>query len=294
VSILRSLLYTPGNRPKMMDKAPGFGADALIFDLEDTVPVDKKAEGRLITGEYIEKFKNDCILYVRVNGMSTGLLQEDLEAVVINGLRGVMLPKASSPDEVRTVDAMITAVEQAHGLPAGKIELGVGLETAKGVYSAYEIATASKRISSVTIGIAQDGDLLTDLGCLWSDEGIETLYVRSKVVLETRAAGIENPLDGVHANFRDQAGLIKASQLARRLGYRGKKLIHPSQVAPVNEIFTPTADELDYYRRVLDTFNEALTKGSASTSVDGKLIDYAMVVNARKVLSWAEGLAAKE
>ncbi len=293
MNVLRSLLYTPGNRPKMLEKAPNYGADALIFDLEDTVPADQKAEARLITCEYITKYQRDCLIYARVNALETGMLREDLEAVCIDGLRGIMLPKVNSPDTVRTVDAILTDVERSHGLPHGKIEVGISLETARGVYFAYDIAMASTRVTSVTVGIAEDGDLLTDLGCLWSEDGTETLYVRSKVLLAARAAGIESPLDGVYANFRDETGFIKAAETARRLGYRGKKLIHPSQVEPANRVFMPTQKEIDYYQRVIEAFNAAVARGSASTSVDGKLVDYAMVANARRVLSWAESLGSK-
>src|SRR5574340_1639062 len=137
MKILRSLLYSPGNRPKLMEKGPNSGADALIFDLEDTVPLDQKAESRRIVPEYIAKFGKDCLIYVRVNALETGMLPDDLDAVVMDGLAGVMVPKTDSVEAVRSVDAMISDAEQARGLPTGKVEIGTSLETARGVHFAY-------------------------------------------------------------------------------------------------------------------------------------------------------------
>ncbi len=291
---LRSLLFTPGNRPKMLEKAPSSGADALIFDLEDSVPVSQKAEARIITREYLGRFKKECAIYVRVNALETGMLRDDLEAVMVDGLEGIALPKVDSPDTIRAVDRMMAEVEQARGLPIGKIELSLSLETARGVYFAYDILTAARRVGSVAVGIAEDGDLQTDIGYQTSEDGSEMLYLRSKVLLAARAAGIENPIEGSYANFRDEAGLIKTAQMGRRLGYRGKRAIHPCQVDVINRIFTPTAREVAYYRRVLEAFEAALAQGRASTSVDGKMIDYPMAENARRVIAWAESLGVKD
>lgn len=293
MAILRSLLYSPGNRPKMIEKAATFGADALIFDLEDTVPTDQKAEARAITREYVQKLGGEHVIYVRVNAAETGLLDDDLEEVVVPGLHAVSLPKVDAPEQVRKLDAALTWLEEARFLPPGSVGLSVSLETARGVYLAYEICSASPRVVSASIGSAQDGDLQADLGFIWTPDGLEQLYARSRVVLAARAAGVELPLDGVYANFRDPAGFAAECRMVRQLGYRGKKLIHPSQVEPANRIFAPTQQEIDYYRRVLEAFEAALAQGSASTSVDGKLVDYAMVLTARNVLGWAESLAGR-
>jgi citrate lyase subunit beta/citryl-CoA lyase len=218
------------------------------------------------------------------------MLEADVDAVVRPGLTAVSLPKVDTPEQVRELDAAISRVEAARGLPPGRVEIGVSLETARGVYFAYEIATASKRVTSVGVGTAQDGDLQADMRFIWTPEGLEQLYVRSKVLLAARASGVELPLDGVYANFRDTEGFESTSKMARQLGYRGKKLIHPSQVEVANRIFSPTQEEIDYYHRVIEAFEAALAQGSASTSVDGKLVDYAMVLTAKNVLAWAEGV----
>lgn len=287
----RSQLIMPANRMDMLTKAPSYGADALVFDLEDSVPLAEKPKGRELAREFIEKHQAKSAIYVRVNALRTGMLQEDLEAVAVDGLVGIKLPKAESAEEIRRVDAMLTELERERGLAHGSIGIGPTLESAKGVWFAYEIASASPRIQSVMPGTAQDADLQTDLGYASTAGDNEVLYyIRSRVLLAARAAGVEHVLDGVYANIRDLEGLRICCEAARRLGYRGKQVIHPSQIETVNRIFQPTAQELDYYRRVIEAFEAAVACGSAATTVDGKLVDYAMVGMAKRVLAWAQSL----
>lgn len=286
----RSLLIMPANRADMLTKAPSYGADALIFDLEDSVPVAEKPKARGLAREFIEKHKATTSIYARVNALQTGLLQDDLDAIAVDGLVGIRLPKAESAETIRTVDTLLTKLERERGLPQGSIGISPSLESAKGVWFAYEILSASPRIKSVTAGTAQDGDLQTDLGYTWTAEGNEVLYIRSRILLAARAAGVEHVLDGSYANIRDPEGLRLCCEAARKLGYRGKSAIHPNQIETINRIFTPTAQELDYYRRVIDAFDAAVARGSAATTVDGKLVDYAMAAMAKRVLAWSDSL----
>lgn len=292
----RSLLYAAGNQPKQMEEAASSGADALIFDLEDRVPMDQKDEARSITREYIERLRKEFVIYVRVNSLGSGMLRDDLEAVAGEGLEGIRIPKVDSPETVKKVDTLLDEFEQANGLPLGGIKLCIGLETARSVYLAYEILSASRRISSVALGLGRGGDLETDMGYLWSEERAEVLYVRSKVLLAARAAGIPIPMDGGYStgrpydHSRDEAGLIRDAQLGRSLGYRAKICFHPDHVEHINRIFAPTTKEIDYSRRVLEVFEAAVTRGSTSTIVEGKLIDDMQVANARRILSWAKSI----
>lgn len=286
----RSLLIMPANRADMLTKAPTYGADALVFDLEDSVPLAEKQKARELAREFIEKHKSNNTIYVRVNALQTGMLRIDLEHVVIDGLNTIRLPKSDSAETIRAVDAMLTELERERGLPQGSIGIQPGLESAKSIWFAYDILTASPRIRAVSCGTAQDGDLQTDLGYIWSAEGNEVLYVRSKVVLVARAAGIDHVVDGTYSKFRDLEGLRICCEAVRKLGYRGKTCIHPGQIETVNRIFTPTEKELDYYRRVIEAFDAAVARNSAATTVDGKLVDYAMAGMARRVLAWAEGI----
>ena len=179
---------------------------------------------------------------------------------------------------------MVGALERARGVKAGATQLVLSIESALGVLNAYTMATAAGRVASLTFGGAQDGDLNTDLGCTWSVDGPEMMHARSHTLLAARAARFDTPLDGVFANVRDAEGFERDTALSRRLGYRGRKLIHPAQIEPCNRLYRPSAAELDYYARVLEAFDQAAAQGSASTTVDGRMIDLAMANAARRVL----------
>ena len=286
----RSLLIMPANRADMLANAPTYGADALVFDLEDSVPISEKSKARELAHENIEKHRAGNSIYVRVNALQTGMLEDDLEAIAIEGVVGIRLPKAESAEGIRTLDTMLTEFERKRGLPLNSIGIGPSLESAKGVWFIYEILSASPRVNLASCGTAQDADLQTDLGYIWTAEGNEVLYHRSRIMLAARAAGVQHVVDGGYMNIRDPEGLRICCEAARKLGYRGKSVIHPSQIEAVNRIFTPTAAELDYYQRVIEAFDAALLRGSAATSVDGKLVDYAMVAMAKRVLAWANTL----
>lgn len=289
---LRSLLNVPGNRPEMLGKARGYGADALILDLEDAVPAERKVEARDMVAATLAEWSagpDAPITYVRVNGLDTGLLEADLDAIVRPGLMGIQLPKSHDAATIRRVDAELTRLERERGLAPDAVEIIVSLESARGVLLAWDVLTAASRVGSVMVGTAQDADLQGDVGYLTTESGDETLHIRSHVILAARAAGITNPIDGVYADHRDVAGLEVAARRARELGYRGKKLIHPAQIEVVHRVFTPTERELDVHRRVLNAMAAAEADGRATAVVDGRMIDVAMADTARRVLAQAEG-----
>jgi len=282
--LARSFLYVPANREKFLEKATGLPSDAFIFDLEDSVPPAEKANARAGVREYTPKIAGGRV-WVRVNGLDTGFADDDLDAVVgVAGLAGFFLPKVETTDEVRRWDAMVAALEDERGMAAGTLKLVISIESALGVLNAYAMATAAARVVSLTFGGAQDGDLNTDLGCAWSIDGPEMLHARSHALLAARAARFDTPLDGVFADVRDAEGFERDTALSRRLGYRGRKLIHPAQIEPCNRLYRPSASELDYYARVLEAFDRAVAQGSATTTVDGRMIDVAMANAARRVL----------
>jgi citrate lyase subunit beta/citryl-CoA lyase len=285
--LARSFLYVPANRKKFLEKAIGLPSDAFIFDLEDSVPPAEKANARAGVAEYAPKIPGDRV-WVRVNGLDTGLAEADLDAVIgVDGLAGLFLPKVESRVEVLRWNGMIAALEDARGLTAGSIRLVLSIESALGVLNAYDMSVACPRTASLTFGGAQDGDLNTDIGCAWSIDGPEMLHARSHTLLAARAARFDTPLDGVFADVRDADGFERDSALSRRLGYRGRKLIHPSQIEPCNRLYRPSEAELDYYARVLEAFEQAVKEGSASTTVDGRMIDVAMANAARRTLAAA-------
>ncbi len=278
----------------MLNKALESGADAVIFDLEDSVPIAAKAEARALVAQAIAGVAAAGAagprpaIWVRVNNAATGLLADDLAAVVRPGLDAVLLPKVESLAEVQAVAAVLDRQESATGMKPGAVEIILQIESALGVYACFELVRASPRVASITIGTARDGDLQTDLGCAWSIEGPELLYARSKVLLDARAAGIVNPLDGVFSDLSDEEGLIKDSRLSARLGYVGRTVIHPRQIAPVRRAYAVPEEELVYYQQVVTEFEAGERAGTAAITVNGKMVDYAMYQRARRVLASAK------
>ena len=277
-----------------MSKALESGADAVILDLEDSVPIANKADARVLVAQTIAGMAaavaggSRPAIFVRVNGTATGLLADDLAAVVRPGLDAVLLPKTESVEEVRSLAAALERHEAAAGMKRGAVEIILQIESALGVYRGFDLIKASPRVASVTIGIARDGDLQTDLGCGWSIEGPELLYARSKVLLDARAAGIVQPLDGVFSDLSDEDGLIRDSRLSARLGYVGRTVIHPKQIAPVRQAYAVPKEEVAYYQRVVTEFEAGERAGTAAITVNGKMVDYAMYQRARRVLALAK------
>lgn len=274
-----------------MTKALESGADAVLFDLEDSVAIAAKAEARSLVARAIDGAANrgGTALFVRVNAAPTGLLNDDLAAVVRPGLEAIFLPKVERIEEVESTAATLEKLESAQGMKPGSVEIVVMIESALGVYRCYELITASPRVVTTCIGIARDGDLQTDLGCSWSIEGTELLYARSKVLLETRAAGKAWPLDGVFSDLEDEAGLLQDSQLSARLGYVGRTVIHPKQIAPVRRAYAVPEADVTYYQQVVSEFETVEKTGTAAAiTVNGRLVDYAMYQRAKRVLELAK------
>jgi len=200
----------------------------------------------------------------------------------------VLLSKAESVSDVQQCAAALDRHEAQRGMKAGSVAIILQIENALGVYNCFNLIKTSPRVGATCFGSARDGDLQTDLGCSWSIEGTELLYARSKVLLDTRAAGSHVfPLDGVFADLNDEAGLIADSRLSSRLGYIGRTVIHPKQIAPVKAAYAVPEAEVAYYKKISAEFAAAEKAGVAAIAVDGKLVDYAMAQRARRVLALA-------
>jgi len=288
---VRTALFAPGIKDRVMGKALAGGADAVILDLEDSVPLATKAEARTLVARTIDGAAANPSrpgIYVRVNAANTGLLADDLEAVVRPGLDAVLLSKTENIDDVRQTAGSLDRLEKARGVKAGAVEIILQIENALGVYNCFNLIKASPRVVATCFGSARDGDLQTDLGCSWSIEGTELLYARSKVLLDTRAAGANiHPLDGVFADLNDETGLLADSKLSARLGYIGRTVIHPKQIAPVKAAYAVPEADVAYYQKIATEFAVAEKTGTAAIAVDGKLVDYAMAQRARRVLALA-------
>jgi len=278
-----------------MAKALESGADAVLLDLEDSVAIAAKAEARSLVAKVIDDVAAAGVtgsgpaIFVRVNATATGLLDEDLAAIVRPGLDAVFLPKVESVSEVQNADSTLERLESARGMKPGAVEIVLMIESALGIYRCFDLIKASPRVASTCIGVARDGDLQTDLGCSWSIEGTELLYARSKVLLDTRAAGKAWPLDGVFSDLGDEEGLIKDSTLSARLGYVGRTVIHPKQIAPVRRAYAVPEADVAYYQQVVSEFEAVEKTGAAAAiTVNGKLVDYAMYQRAKRVLDLAK------
>jgi citrate lyase subunit beta/citryl-CoA lyase len=288
---VRTALFAPGIKGRVMSKALESAADAVILDLEDSVPLASKAEARTLVANTIDAAvaaTSHPAIYVRVNAASTGLLREDLDAVTRTGLDAVLLSKAETVEDVKQCTDALDRHERQRGIKSGTVTIILQIENALGVYNCFHLIKASPRVGATCFGSARDGDLQSDLGCSWSIEGTELLYARSKVLLDTRAAGKHvYPLDGVFADLNDEAGLLADSRLSARLGYIGRTVIHPKQIAPVKAAYAVPEAEVIYYKKISAEFAAAEKAGIAAIAVDGKLVDYAMAQRARRVLALA-------
>ncbi len=287
----RSALFVPGNRPDWIEKAVGYGADTLILDLEDSVPDREKAAARGIvkTGVQLLRAKGQGCA-VRINAFATGLTLDDLEAVICPELDRVLLPKVETPADMDQLDALLTHLERRLRIPDGQIETPLGCETAQAMRNVYEIATRCRRVKRVSLAAGPGGDAARAIGYQWSREGMETLFLRSKIVLDARAAGIQYPTISSWWNIRDLEGLERDARWNRSLGYCGQTVMHPSHVPIVNRVFTPTADEIAFHRGLIQAMEEAESRGIAAVTYQGDMVDEAMVKTSRELLAFARAI----
>jgi citrate lyase subunit beta/citryl-CoA lyase len=278
-----------------MEKAVSYGADALIFDLEDAVPMADKTAARSMVRQALERWSSSGpILTVRINALDTEMTGDDLEAIMCPGLAAIVAPKVETLHDIIALDTLVTQCEQRAGMVNGAVEIFPTLETAKGIYHAYAIASASSRVPTLSVAAGPGGDTARSLGYLWSKEGTETLYIRAKVLLEARAAGVAYPLIASWFDIADLDGLRADTRLNRRLGYAGQLVIHPSHVPIVNETFTPTAEEIAYHQGLLVAMEEAERQGMAAVTYAGSMVDIAMVKTSRQLLALARAIGAVE
>jgi len=285
---VRSMLFTPGDRLDMLEKAGRSGTDAVIVDLEDAVSTDNKARAR----ENLASLPAAAVpYYVRTNAADTLQFWDDVVAVGAADVVGLILPKAESPAVISQIDGALTVSERTHGRPQGAICIIPLIESALGVRLTFEIAAASPRVECVMFGGGEQGDLVADLGAEWTPEGTGLMHARSEVLLAARAAGVPYPMEAVFMDFRNNDALRVEAEIARTLGYVGKVAIHPGQIPVINDVFTPSAETVEYQRRVLAAFEEAEAAGKASIAVDGKMVDYAVARVARTIIARAEAAA---
>ncbi|MBN9742712.1 CoA ester lyase [Amycolatopsis sp. A1MSW2902] len=289
----RSMLFVPGHKASWADKAVASGADAVILDLEDSVPVADKAAARETVRETIGRLREQGVradVWVRPNPLDTGLFGADAEAVLVPGLAGLFLPKVFTAEDVVRIDAVVSHLEQREGIDAGSVGLFITFETAVSIAHCEEIAQATPRVASLLGATGPNADVGRELGFEFTAEGLETLYTRSRIVLAARAAGLHHPMTGVWQDIKNLDGFRRFAEDSRKLGYRGMVCIHPSHVAASNEIFTPDPKTVDHCRRMIEAFRAAEAKGSAAVDFEGQHIDIAHVKTAEGVLALADAI----
>jgi citrate lyase subunit beta/citryl-CoA lyase len=229
----------------------------------------------------------DKVNFVRINDAATPFFFEDLQEVACPGLAGIVLPKAASSNQIELVDYLLTQIEQKRNMETGSIQIVPLIESASGLHHAYQIATASKRVKRLAFGSV---DFALDIGVQLTKEGTEILYARSQLVVVSRAAGIEPPIDAVYIHVKDAEGFLRDTQLAKQLGFQGKLVIHPDQIGTANQVFAPTAEEIEEAKTIAAAFDEAVATGLAAIQVNGKLVDYPVAERAKRILEQAKAL----
>ncbi len=289
---IRSLLFVPGHRERWIGPARASGADGVLFDLEDAVPVAEQAAARRVVRGAIEQHgSSGPHLMVRVAPPSSADLAADLDAVVVPGLHAVVLPLVDGPEDVHAVDALLSDLEAVRGMDVGSTIILPLVETARAARFSYEIAVASRRVEYMGAGTSRQGDIARALGYRWTPEGTETLTMRSWVLLNVRAAGVRFPLTGLWADVDDLDGCRRWVENARDLGYTGTMAIHPSHIPIINEVFTPTDDEVAHWERVVEVMAARQAEGVGAVRLDGKMIDEADAKTAKDNLARARRLA---
>ncbi|GIX49208.1 MAG: citrate lyase [Candidatus Tectimicrobiota bacterium] len=285
--VLRSLLFVPGNQPRMLEKALGVRPDALVPDMEDSVPWEEKAQARAVVASYLPRLAAaGPLLIPRVNALDTGLLEDDLAAVVGPHIYGVSVGKIRTPQDIAHLDALLARLEARAGLPLGQVKLLPWIETALAIVHCYQILTASPRIVGAAFGAE---DLTHDLGIARCEDDSEVAVPRGLVCVAACAAGVL-ALDTPYFRFRDPEGLRQNALAAKKIGFKGKFAIHPAQIDILNEVFSPSPEEIAYARRVVAAFEEARRAGRGATSLDGKVIDVPVARRAQALLEIAARL----
>lgn len=281
----RTMLYVPGNNPGMLRDASIYGADSLMFDLEDSVSVNEKDSARFMVFNAIKNIDyGNTEIVVRINSLDSGLGQEDIRAMVKSGVDVIRLPKTETAEDIIAVEKLIEEAESLFEVKVGTTKMMAAIESPLGVMNAYPIALASKRLIGIAIGAE---DFVTNMKTNRSADGSELMVARSQILLAARAADIY-ALDTVYSDVNNEDGFRKEVELIKQLGFDGKSIINPRQIGPVHEVFTPSQKEVEKAIRIKEAITEAQEKGSGVIALDGKMIDKPIVDRAERVLTLAK------
>lgn len=285
--MMRSLLYVPGHRIDYINNILNLNADAYTLDIEDSVPPSEKAKARSVIYDVLRYgLLGDRQIYIRLNSFSTGMTEEDLEAVVHDRITGVCLTKCNDAKEVKILDNMLYGLERERGISKGKVKIQLLIETAKGMMNIYSMAIASNRVTTLIFGAV---DYTADVGIDFKQPiGVEYMWARQRVLCTSVAIGAV-PIDCPYMNIRDEQGFTDDTTFSSSIGYRGRALVHPAQIRTANAIYSPSKATVLWAKEIKDVFErEALSKGKAAIEHKGKLVATAVYNSALNVLRYVD------
>ena len=282
------MLLTPADDLHKISKAIKSGADAVLVDLEDSIAPSEKTHAR---ATMIQAPKSGVPIYVRVNPVREETFIDDVDAVFEMNCRGIVVPKVESAADMEICNWYVNQSERRAGHQEARLDVIPVLETAKGLVNMRDILHASIRSSRASYGA---GDLTADTGIVWTEDELTLHAVRTQIVVESKAAGLLSPLDSPHWEFRDIEKLRASAVRGRQLGFGGKICIHPAQLQAVNEVFSPTSDEIHWAQKVVTEFEAAEAQGKGCITVDGQMVDIAVVKRARNILDVSAGTEANK
>lgn len=277
--LFRSLIFVPGNNTRFLEKAKNLHADIVCFDLEDSVPDEEKRNARkLIQTALKSRSSYYASIFVRTNSPKSGKILDDLTEVIQGGLDGIVIPKVNNVGEMKKIEKILLSLEKKHKLKP--IQIIPSIESAEGVVNTFNIASCSKRISAVVFGVF---DLFNDLGIEYTKDPEGAKYSRSKIPVDARAAGIP-AIDAIWQDLKDIQGFEKDCNFGKSLGFAGKSLIHPDQIATTHKIFHPSKTEIQWAEKVYKSYLDSIKKGKGAITVDGKMIDEVHFKQAKTLL----------
>ncbi len=281
------MLFVPGNNPGMIADAHIYGSDAVMFDLEDSVTLAEKDAARMLVYNALKTIDyGDIEIVVRVNPLSTEFGRDDIFAMVHAGCPVIRMPKTETAQDVIDTEKCIEEAEREAGVEIGKTKILTAIESALGIVNAYAIATASPRIIGIALGAE---DYCANLKTTRSAEGTELFYARSAIVVAARAAGVD-ALDTVYSNVNDTEGLIAQTKLIKQLGFDGKSIINPRQIAPIHGVFAPSETDIEKALKIIGAAKEAAERGSGVASLNGKMVDKPVIMRAERVITLAKAM----
>jgi len=277
------MFFVPGNAPGKMTKAAIYGADCIIYDLEDAVSIHEKDAARDLVRHFLMEHRPDCRIGIRINAQDTSYYDEDVKTMVPLKPDFLRLPKSETAADIKNLDALITTYEQEANIPTGTIKIVATIETALGVYNAFQIASASKRVLAIGLG---SEDFRVDMHMDRTDDGQEILFARNLISLAAHAASVM-PIDYVYSNFKNAGGFTADVTFGKMLGFMGKSVIHPNQIPLVHAVYSPTDKEIEEAEKVMAAYKTAMANASGVIALDGKMIDKPIVTRAKVTLAYA-------